>query len=221
MVRYMDDVSAGHTRNLKRDRLLSEKERERLMDRKDKSKLALNDARVRKKLSNWLKTLDEVFLIFNNLPEEQSWSVITHEDAFKLLCLAARAMKIKNYYPIAGIVSDPYTWDIENYEPLDHKKCNALLYRAKFGDYIAPSKGGMGKLDKQLITIINTGAAMSMDELIKGLGIDPGDSEAIAVVYGEIKFLEAVGFIEKVGDRWQWTNPTDSKPKQEKILKKS
>jgi len=208
----MKDFAASHTRNLKRDKLLSEKERERLMDRKDKSNVAVNDARVRKKLSNWLKTLDEVFLIFNHLPEEQSRSVVTKENAFGLLCLAARAMKIKDFHPVDGNVNDPYNWDIDfdRCRPLDFEKFNALLYKAKFGNFIAPSQGGVGKFDKQIINILQTGAAMDINGLLKGLRIDPNDSEAVAIVERQIEFLQAVGLVKRIANRWQWINTPDS-----------
>ena len=209
----MEEFVASHTRNLKRDRLLSEKERERLVDRKDKSTLAINDARIRKKLSNWLKTLDEVSMIFNHLPEEQSSSVVTNENAFELLCLAARAMKIKNFYPIDGNVNDPYTWDtdFDRCKPLNLEKCNAVLYKAKFGNLIAPSQGGVGKFDKQIINILQTGDAMDLNGLLKGLRIDPNDPEAVAIVEKQIEFLQAVGLVENIANRWQWINPPDSK----------
>ncbi len=212
----MKEAVADHARNLKRDRLLSEKERERLVDRKDKAKLAINDGRVRKKLSNWLKTLDEVLLIFNRLPEEQSRNVITNENAFKLLCLAARAMIVKGFYPIDGSVKDPYTWntDESRCESINSKKCNAGLYKAKFGNFLAPSRGGFLRFDKQLLNIMQTGAVINIVALVKGLDIDPNDSEAVKIVLRQIDTLEFAGFLERTGDGWRWTTPSDSKSKE-------
>lgn len=209
----MKEATANHTRNLKRDRLLTEKERERLVDREDKSTLAINDSRIRKKLSNWLKTLDEVSLILNNLPEEQSGRVVSNEDAFELLCLAARAMKIKEFYPVDGIVSDPYTWDInlDRCGPLNHEKFNARLYKAKFGDYLAPSLSGMGKFDKHIISILQTGAIIDLDGLLKGLKIDPNDPDAVAIVKKQIEILHSFGLVENAANGWRWVNPKDSK----------
>ena len=212
-VGYMKDVSASHTRNLKRDKLLSEKERERLMDRKDKSMAAINDTRVRKKLSNWLKTLEEISLIFNHLPEEQSRSAVTNENVFALLCLSIRAMKIKEFYPIEGNANDPYTWetDFDRCKPINFGKCNTELYKAKFGNYIAPSRGGLGRFDKQIVNILQTGVAMDIIGFIKGLRIDPNDSEAVAIVEKQIELLHAVGFVENTPNGWRWISTSDSK----------
>jgi hypothetical protein len=212
----MKDVPTRHTRNLKRDKLLSEKERERLLDRNDKSMAAINDVRVRKKLSNWLKTLDEISLIFNHLPEEQSRNVVTYENILEILCLAARAMKIGEFYPICGDVDDPSTWeaDFDRCKPINFEKCNAELYRAKFGNFIVPSRGGLGKFDKQIIAILQTGVEMDINGLLKGLRIDPSDSEAVATVRRQIEILCAVGFAENTAKGWRWTTPPESKQKK-------
>jgi len=202
----MEDVTAHHARNLKRDRLLSEKERERLMDREDASKLAINDARVRKKLSNWLKTLDDVSLILTHLPEEQSRDVVTNENVFDILRLAARAMQIKRFYPIDGNVNDSYTWntDYDTCKPLEFTKCNTDLYKAKFGSFITPCDSGMGKFDRQLISLLETGISIDISGLLKGLRLDTNDSEVLAILEAQLQELQAFGLIENTANGWRW-----------------
>lgn len=209
----MSDATSSHVRNLKRDRLLTEKEQERLVKRDDKTKLPVYDARVRKKLSNWLKTLEEVSLIFNLLPQEQTRSVLTNENVFELLCLAARSMNIKDFYPIDGFVNDPFTWNTEcdRCKPLDYKKSNARLYRAKFGDFIAPGEEGWRRYDKQMLSFLQTGATITLEGLLKGLKIDPNDLEAVAIVVKQLEALSRHGLVEITANGWKWAVPRDSK----------
>ena len=57
-----------------RDELLTEKERDRLINRQsmeDKKLRSANDARVKKKLIAWLKNVPDVLLILKELPDEQ------------------------------------------------------------------------------------------------------------------------------------------------------
>jgi len=213
----MSDITPSHVRNLKRDRLLTEKETERLVNREDKTKQPVYDARVRKKLSNWLKTLDEVFLIFNSLPEEQTSSVVTNENAFELLCLAVRALKIKDYFPVDGLVNDPYSWKVEydRCKPLDYKKSNSKLYRAKYGEFIIPpGVSGSRKFDTQLLSFLQLGATMTLERLLHGLDIDPSDSEAVEIVQMQLEALSKYGIVENTNNGWRWVVPRESKQKK-------
>lgn len=85
--------------SLKRDRLLSDLERERLekRDELDQHTRATNDVRVKKKLDAWLKGIDDVLYIVGHLPEDQLRKVFTDDHAFALLDLAERIMAIKRF----------------------------------------------------------------------------------------------------------------------------
>jgi hypothetical protein len=209
----MKDAASNHVRNLKRDRLLTEKEKERLLDRKEKSKLAINDARIRKKLSNWFKTLTEVSLIFNSLPEEQTRTVVTDENVFELLCLAARAMKLKGYCKMEGTLNDPLSWDMDpdRCEPSTLRRCSTELYKAKFGEFLVPNRKGSHKLDENLVKILQTGAVIHITELLEGLGLDSADPDVATIVEKQIEGLEDFGLVERTADGWLWMSRSEYK----------
>ncbi|OPX77358.1 MAG: hypothetical protein A4E48_00318 [Methanosaeta sp. PtaU1.Bin060] len=208
----MRENPTDHTRNLKRDRILTEKERARLINRKEDPKRSINDARVRRKLSNWLKTLDEAFLILNHLPSDQSWDIITNEDVLELLCLAGRAMRIKSYFPVFGEANDPFAWetDIDKCEPLDVERCNSELYKVKFGGITAQGRSGAFRFDMQLLDILRTGDAIDINDLLMKLKLDPNNSDVVAIIEEQISHLQKYGLVRKVENSWQWVGPKES-----------
>ena len=62
---------------------------------------ATNDGRVRRKLSAWLKNINDVFIILQRLPEDQLKDALREEDIDKLYSIIGEAMRIRNYYPPA------------------------------------------------------------------------------------------------------------------------
>jgi hypothetical protein len=98
--------------SVKRDRLLSNMEQERLENRDslDKRIRAINDIRVRKKLSNWLKNTADVLCIIEHLPDDQLKQVFEDEHAYRLIQLAEIIMSIKNFYPVEGELEHPEGW---------------------------------------------------------------------------------------------------------------
>ena len=98
--------------SLKRDRLLSDLERDRLENRDTENKRisATNDVRVKKKLSDWLKDTTDVIRIIEYLPEDQLKRVFKDEHAYRMLQLAEIIMTIRNFYPIAGKLETPEEW---------------------------------------------------------------------------------------------------------------
>jgi hypothetical protein len=88
--------------NLERNKLLSDLEFDRLKNRSNEPLTrSTNDGRVRRKLSAWLKNIDDVFFIMQRLPEDQLNDVLGEKDIDKLYSIIGEAMKIKNYYPPA------------------------------------------------------------------------------------------------------------------------
>ena len=84
--------------NLERERLLSNLEFERLMNRsKEPHTRATNDGRVKRKLAAWLKNINDVFVILQKLPENQLKDALDEEDIDKLYSIIGEAMKIKNW----------------------------------------------------------------------------------------------------------------------------
>jgi hypothetical protein len=98
--------------SLRRDRLLSDLERDRLKNRDTENKRirATNDVRVKKKLSDWLKDTTDVLRIIECLPEDQLKQVFEDEHAYRMLQLAEIIMTIRNFYPIEGKLESPEDW---------------------------------------------------------------------------------------------------------------
>lgn len=98
--------------------MLSPTERDRLKNRLgiDSQERASNDARVRKKLAMWLKEdLDDVYLILDNLPEDQLKRVFKDDQIFRLFTLVETMMKIKDFRAIYGGLNDPDNWKVLNH----------------------------------------------------------------------------------------------------------
>jgi hypothetical protein len=102
--------------SLKRDRLLSDLERERLTKREtlDRHTRTTNDVRVKRKLSAWLKGFGDVFLCLHQLPKDQLQRILKDELVYLLLAMAIEIMKVKGFRPIVGDVMHPEEWKTEN-----------------------------------------------------------------------------------------------------------
>jgi hypothetical protein len=93
--------------------LLTDSERERLINRSNDSKTrASNDVRVRKKLRSWLQSLDDIALICEYLPEDQITKEITDNQIFFLMNIAKNLMEIRHFLPIVGDIKNPDEWKI-------------------------------------------------------------------------------------------------------------
>ena len=90
--------------SLKRDRLLSDLERERLTKREtlDRHIRTTNDVRVKKKLSAWLKGVGDVLKILDDLPQDQIRDITTDQDIYILFNIIQDLLLIRKYCPIEG-----------------------------------------------------------------------------------------------------------------------
>lgn len=96
----------------KRNVLLSEKERDRLMDRVnfDKRTNSTNDVRVKHKLDAWIDNLNDVQLILENLPGETSSSAIEEINIYQLLNIVSDLLRIKKFRRITGDAGKSDSW---------------------------------------------------------------------------------------------------------------
>jgi hypothetical protein len=94
--------------SLKRDRLLSDLERERLEKRSslDQHTRATNDVRIKKKLSAWLKSIPDVRLILEKLPDDQIRSVLSDKYIFDVFKSTEIIVDIQGFTPISGRLPD-------------------------------------------------------------------------------------------------------------------
>jgi hypothetical protein len=119
----------------RRDVLLTKIELERLANRdSDETTKKANDARVRKKLAAWLKNIDHIILILDNLPEDQIREVSADDDIYKLLFAASKLLNFKKFYPVKGNNEVPAEWyvvdgegrKIRNVSDEDIRRADAL-----------------------------------------------------------------------------------------------
>lgn len=106
------DKSTSHSRQVKRDKILSDLERERLINREKNDCPGINDARVRKKLSNWTNTFEDIALIFEKLPPEQLKDLLDDDDVYFFLAVAERIMSILDFRPLDGELDKPDDWKV-------------------------------------------------------------------------------------------------------------
>lgn len=98
--------------SVKRCRLLSDLERDRLLNRDslDRHTRVTNDVRVRKKLLDWLKEVDDVLLVIDKLPKDSIQKTIDDKPIFDLMYSAINLMKAKDFRPITGEIGNPESW---------------------------------------------------------------------------------------------------------------
>ena len=173
--------------NLERDRLLSDLEFKRLMDRsKEPNIRATNDARVRRKLSAWLKNINDVFIILQKLPEDQLKDVLHEEDIDKFYSIIGEAMRIRNYYPPAL-----EQWRVE----LEKKETE--IFKLRHGEFLQQDIQGISSFSKPLIDLIQQGKTWTEEDLLKGLHIDPKDADALRITARQLEELSQFGVVKR------------------------
>ncbi len=101
--------------SLKRNKLLSDLERERLMTRgntEDKRTRATNDMRVKKKLVSWLSSMGDVLDILRYLPADQVKDAAIDEDVYILFNIIRDLMIKLEFHSIEGEVGNPDDWKV-------------------------------------------------------------------------------------------------------------
>lgn len=99
--------------SLKRNRLLSDLERQRLSAKRselDRHVRATNDVRVKRKMAGWQNMISDVMFILQSMPEDQLHDVIVDWSIYLLLNIVERLMKIKKFCPIEGKPDMPGDW---------------------------------------------------------------------------------------------------------------
>jgi hypothetical protein len=100
--------------SLKRDSLLSDLERERLMKRDtlDRHTRSTNDVRVKRKLTAWMKNISDVRKILSNLPEDQIKDATHDSDIYFLFDIIENLLLKRRFYPLEGDIRYPEDWQI-------------------------------------------------------------------------------------------------------------
>lgn len=182
--------------NLERDRLLSELELKRLMNRSNEPQIrATNDGRVRRKLSAWLKNINDVFIILQKLPEDQLTDVISTEDIDKLYSIIGEAMRMKKYYLPA----------LEQCR-IDLEKKETDIFKLRYGTFLQPDIQGISSFSKPLIDLIQQGKTWTEEDLLEELHLDPKDGDAIRITTRQLEELAKFGLVKKDNNGWKWAD---------------
>jgi hypothetical protein len=180
--------------NLERERLLSDLEFKRLMNRSLEPNIrAANDARVRRKLSAWLKNINDVFVILQKLPEDQLKEVISNEDLDKLYSIIGMEMKIKNYYPPA----------LEQWRA-DLEKKETEIFKLRHEMFLVDGWHGMTSYSAPLIDLVQQGGTWTVENILKELHLDYEDSDAIKIATRQLEALSDFGLVIEVPGGWKW-----------------
>jgi len=180
--------------NLERERLLSDLEFKRLMNRSlEPSIRAANDARVRRKLSAWLKNINDVFIILQKLPEDQLREVIEDEDLDKLYSIIGEAMRIKSHYPPA----------LEQWR-VDLEKKETEIFKLRHEMFLMDDMQGISSFSGPLIDLVQQGGTRTVEDILKELHLDYKDSDAIKIATRQLEALSQFGLVIESAGRWKW-----------------
>jgi hypothetical protein len=64
---------------------------------------------------------------------------------------------------------------------------------------------GVRRFDKELIGLLKRGEALTGEELLTTLNIEPSDKELVKAVNKQLEILESYGLVEYLGRGWKWT----------------
>jgi hypothetical protein len=104
--------------SVKRCRLLSDLERERLLNRGslDRHTRVTNDIRVRRKLADWLNGVEDVSLILDHLPKDDIQKIACQDAmdgdpaVYRLALSTVEMFRTMGHRPIIGDVGHPEGW---------------------------------------------------------------------------------------------------------------
>jgi hypothetical protein len=63
---------------------------------------------------------------------------------------------------------------------------------------------GTRRHDEELIKILRRGKSLEGHSILKELGIEPDDTEAVKLVYNQLDSLRRFGLVEETANGWRW-----------------
>jgi hypothetical protein len=142
--------------------MLSDLERQRLVERDSpdmpKNVRAANDMRARRKLTAWLKDIEDVVLVFALLPDDQLRKELEDSHVFRFLLLAEGTMACLNFRPISGTPNAPEEWQAIVDEKTADPVSDTDIARSYFlVDHLRTIEGSFGtKNPLRTITLLET-----------------------------------------------------------------
>ena len=85
------------------------------------------------------------------------------------------------------------------------EKLDADLYKARYTNFQEVQMAdGTRSHDQEIIKILQRGKALDGYSILKELGIDPGETEAVKLVNNQLESLRRFGLLEETANGWRW-----------------
>jgi hypothetical protein len=85
------------------------------------------------------------------------------------------------------------------------EKLEGEVYKARYDSFKEVELGeGSRRHDEELIKILKHGKTIEGYAILKELGIDPRDTEAVKLVNNQLESLRRFGLIEEDANGWRW-----------------
>jgi hypothetical protein len=85
------------------------------------------------------------------------------------------------------------------------EKLEADLYKAHYASFQEVQMGeGTRRHDEELIKILRRGKALEGFSILKELGIDPVDTEAVKLINNQLESLRRFGLVDETANGWKW-----------------
>ena len=85
------------------------------------------------------------------------------------------------------------------------EKLEGEVYKARYDSFKEIEIGeGTRRHDEELIKILKRGKAVEGYAILKELGIDPRDTEAVKLVNNQLESLRRFGLVEEKSSSWRW-----------------
>ncbi len=85
------------------------------------------------------------------------------------------------------------------------EKLEADVYKARYASFHEVEMAeGTRRHDQELIKILQRGKALEGYTILKELGIDPKDTDAVKLVNNQLESLGRFGLVEETASGWKW-----------------
>lgn len=85
------------------------------------------------------------------------------------------------------------------------EKLEADVYKARYASFHEVEMAeGTRRHDQELIKILQRGKALEGYAILKELGIDPRDTDAVKLVNNQLESLGRFGLVEETASGWKW-----------------
>lgn len=85
------------------------------------------------------------------------------------------------------------------------EKLEADVYKARYASFQEVEMGeGTRRHDQELIKILQRGKALEGHTILKELGVDPSETEAVKLVNNQLESLQRFGLVKETANGWKW-----------------